>query len=212
MQSEEGCMALRYVTALLMTLAATTSAFACQGSTTILADNFQTASPAWHGQLSVSGGRLNLTASGGVYAVAFYGTKMTDSGDACVQMIGPPNLKNPNSARAGIVFGFTDLANYFIFTAFEVGGATIDAFHNGGFLELMNPTPTAALRKGGNTVNTLRVTWKGTSVSTYINNTPFMTLNLHYPVQNGFIGFFADNDESTPTTYQFGNLDVTSVP
>lgn len=202
-------MVLRLAAGLAIVPLLGSAAFACTGQT-IFADNFQTADPAWHGDLAVSGGRATLTAPPGWSDVAFYGGKVVDSGNACVDVTAP-TLKN-GKAHGGLVFGFTDIDNFYAFTVGEDGQAHVFEKQNGGWLDPVTLRPAPGLRKGGNVANTLRVTWKGTSVSTYVNGRRFVSFTLRQPLQNSFVGLYDGNDAPLPTTYQFNNLKVTAIP
>jgi hypothetical protein len=70
------------------------------------------------------------------------------------------------------------------------------------------------MKKGANMTNTLRVTWKGTSVATYINGQAFATYTLPQAFQNTMIGLLAQGDASATAgaTWKFTNLKVTNVP
>ncbi len=206
-------MPVRLATAVLVAVAVTSGpTFACKGPTVIFQDNFQTLDPGWYGGLAAAGGHGSLTAAAGELNFAFYGGKIIDSGDVCVDMVSPPNLKDASDAHGGIMFGFTDFANYYAFVATEDGEASVLGAHNGASLTPVVTRPAPQLKRGANVSNALRVTWKGTNVSTYINDQPFITFTLHYSFKNSFIGLYGSNDESAATTFQFGTLKVTNVP
>jgi len=212
-------MSLRLAMVFLAAMAVTsTPAFACKGSTVIFQDNFQTADPAWHGELAVADGHANVTASPTTFGGAFYGGKIIDSGDACVDMVGP-NVADPSTAAAGIMFGFTDVNSYYLFMAREDGQAAVIQFLPAGDHEA-TLTPVAyqvapALKPGANVTNTLRVTWSGTRASTYINDQLFFAFDIQ-ALQNTMIGLYVGPDfapdTSASVTYQFNNLKVTNAP
>lgn len=202
---------LRFAIIVALTAAAWSSpAFACDGSTVLFTDNFQTAEPAWHGSIAISGGQANVTASPGDFGGAFYGSMFIDSGDACVDVMGP-GLQNWTQAVAGIIFGFTDIDNFYAFMVEEDGQAVVVQKQNGGILHPVGLRAAPGFKTGANVTNTLRVTWNGSSAATYINSQPFVTFNIS-PLQNSMIGLYVETDLSTPITYQFSNLKVTNVP
>ena len=209
-------MPLRLATAVLLAVAVTSGpAFACKGPTLIFADNFQSADPAWHGELAVSGGHANVAAIPNQFAGAFYGGEFIDSGDYCVNMVGP-TLQDQTAIRGGMVFGFTDVENFYAFLAEEDGKATVIRKLNGQPpLSPVAMRAAPALKTGANVTNTLRITWDGTSASAYINDQPFITFNLPQALQNTMIGLDVENDTasgSSPIAYTFSNLKVTNVP
>ena len=191
---------------------ASKATLACKGPTQIFADNFQTQEPAWYGTLTIGGGLATLPASPRQHNLAFYGGKSIDSGDACVDVTGPSGLQDPTKVRVGIMFGFTDFANYYAFVIDEGGRAAVIGAHNGGSLVPVTSRPAASIKTGPGIANTLRVTWKGNAVSTFINDQPFVTFPLHYGLNNSFIGLYGGNDEPATTTFQFSNLKVTNGP
>jgi hypothetical protein len=230
-------VSLRLATAAMLALAAAFAgpALACKGSTTILQDNFQTADANWHGTVSIAGGHAAVTSTPfydgqnfvtTTFGGAFYGGKHIDSGDMCVDMVGP-QVSDPTTASAGIVFGFLDSLSFWVFFAREDGQAAV--FHllpfedSGGAHAVLTPIayqPSAVLKSGAGVTNTLRVTWSGKTGATYINDQPFWPFAIPQPFQNTFVGLYVapafpgtySAQESVPVTYQFSNLKITSVP
>ena len=228
-------MSLRLGTASMFFLAVTIApAMACKGPTTIFQDDFKTANTDWHGTMAVVNGHAEVTATpfydGGTFVNstfggAFYGGKHIDSGDACVDMVGP-QVADPTMAAAGIMFGFTDIDSFWVFFAREDGQAAV--FHllpfeqNGGAEATLIPIayqPSAALKHGGSVTNTLRVSWNGKNGATYINDQPFWPFAIPHPFQNTFVGFYVgpgfpptySPQTAVPISYQFSNLKITNV-
>lgn len=229
-------MSLRLGTASMFFLAVTIApAMACKGPTTIFQDDFKTANTDWHGTMAVVNGHAEVTATpfydGGTFVNstfggAFYGGKHIDSGDACVDMVGP-QVSDPTTAAAGIMFGFTDIFSRWVFFAREDGQAALfhvlPFFDTGGAEAQLIPIayqPTATLKRGGGVTNTLRVTWNGTGGATFINDQPFWAFKIPQPLHNTFVGLYVGPgfpmtyvpSESVPMTYQFSNLKITTVP
>jgi hypothetical protein len=227
-------MLSRLATAVVLILAASAGpVLACKGSTTILQDNFQTAEPDWHGTVSIANGHAVVTSTPfydgqniitATFGGAFYGGKHIDSGDACVDIVGP-QVADPTTASAGIMFGFTDIDSYWVFLAREDGQAAV--FHylpfdqNGGAEATLVPIayqPSAALKHGGGVTNTLRVSWNGKSGATYINDQPFWPFAIPQPFQRTFVGLYVDPgfpptyslQGAVPMSYQFSNLKITN--
>jgi hypothetical protein len=208
-------MVFRFSAALVALAILGSPALACMGPNVLFADNFQTADPGWHGEIAVANGNANVTYPGQFnLGVAFYGAKFIDSGDACVDMVGPvsnPNNSPTNGMRGGIIFGFTDIDNFYVFQAGNDGKALVFELQNGGYLTPVAPRAAPSFQTGANATNNLRITWKGASASAYINNQPFITFKIN-ALQNSMIGFWAANDGDTPVVYKFNNLKVTDVP
>jgi hypothetical protein len=214
----EGSMLLRFVTAVLAVAAVTSSpALACMGPTVIFADNFQSADPAWGSMfgsaMSISSGQAQLTVpatKSGAAGAAFYGGMFVDSGDYCIDVVGPA-VADPTTALGGIIFGMGDSEDFYLFAADQAGRAEVLQDNNGKALFPVQLRATPLLKQGTVT-NTLRVVWKGTSVMTYINGQPFAAFNLPEAFINSKIGLFADSGTSASVTYKFSNLKITSVP
>lgn len=213
-------MSLKLAASVLAAVAATSApALACMGPTVIFQDNFQTENPAWSapfGGTAISGGKAQVTPPpGGNLAFMVYEGEFIDSGDLCVDMVAP-TLQDPTSALGGVVFGFNNSAfAFYTFLAREDGQAQIALDQNGAWLNPVSMRAAPALKNGANVTNTLRVTWKGNSVSTYVNGQPFVPFTIPQAFQNVLIGLYAENDAATgtaPFTYQFSNLKVTNVP
>lgn len=211
--SLKGTLSLKLAMAALAVMAvASGPALACKGPTVIFSDNFQTANPAWSapvGTLAIANGQAQLTAAAEQPALAIYGGKFIDSGDACVDIVAP-NVQDPTEAIGGIVFGLSQ-ADFYAFVVRPDGQAAVIRQQNGGWLTPVPPRAAPALKTGANVANTLRVTWQGTNAAAYINDQPFITFTVP-AFQNSEIGFYAESDLSTPVAFQFGNLDVTTVP
>lgn len=227
---------MRLATAIMFLLAAGSSpALACKGSTVILQDTFQTVDPNWHGTVSVAGGQAAVTSTpfydrqnltNATFGGAFYGGKHIDSGDACVDLVGP-QVSDPRNASAGILFGFVDTLSYWAFFAREDGQAAVFEYlpfvDSGGGHATLTPIafqPSGALKSGAGVTNTLRVTWNGGTGATYINDQPFWQFPIHQPFQNTFVGLIVgagfpttySATDSVPMTYQFSNFKITTVP
>jgi hypothetical protein len=200
----------KLATAVFVAVAVTSApAFACMGPTVIFQDSFQTLDPAWasifDGTIAASGGQAQVTVPAGEIGGAYYGNKFVDSGDFCVDMVS----SDPTTA-GGIVFGFTS-DGWYQFEAGDNQQAAVTQITDEGQLSPVSWRAAPALKTGANVTNTLRVTWKGTSASTYINGQPFVTFNIP-AFQGSKIGLIIDNGGSVPMTYNFSNLKVTNVP
>jgi hypothetical protein len=227
---------LRLATAAMFLLAASAGpAVGCKGSTIILQDSFQTADANWHGTMVTAGGHAAVTSTPfydgqnlitTTFGGAFYGGKHIDSGDACVDLVGP-QVSDSKNASAGIIFGFADTLSYWVFFAREDGQAAVFDLlpfdDSGGGQATLTPIayqPSAALKVGAGVTNTLRVTWSGNTGATYINDQPFLPFAIPQPFKNTFVGLYVgpgfpqtySAQDSVPMTYQFSNLKITSVP
>jgi hypothetical protein len=137
-----------------------------------------------------------------------------DSGDACVDVLSP-TVAAPVQAAAGLIFGADQTGNFYVFAVEEDGQAAVLQNQNGTWVYPVAWRAAPALTSGGNVTNTLRVTWKGTSASAYINGQPFVTFDIPAS-KNTTFGIWCEGDPGTNPTagaiYQFSNLKVTNVP
>lgn len=207
-------MSVKFATAVFLAAAITSSpAFACKGPTVIYQDNFQSADPAWSapfgGTPVISGGQAQVTAQPGDFNVYVYEGTFVDSGDYCVTVTGP-TLSDPTSALGGVAFGFDNNGDFYAFLVREDGQATVYRNQNGGWLTPVAMRAAPAL-KTGTASNTLRVTWKGTTASAFINDQPFINFTIQ-AFKNSMIALYAEADGNAPATYSFSNLNVTTVP
>jgi hypothetical protein len=210
-------MSLKFAAGVIAAMAIGASpAFACKGPTTLLLDNFQTVDPAWalSDGLAISGGNATVTATaGGTLNYLNYEGQFFDTADVCVNMVSP-TVSDPTTALGGIMFGLNN-GGYWLFLVEEDGKAQIVRNQNGGWLTPVTMRAAPSLKTGANVSNTLRLTYKGTSGSAYINDTLFVTFTIPQAFQNTQIGLYAENDAATggaAITYTFSNLDITNVP
>lgn len=216
-------MSLRLATALLVAMVVASSrAFACGGATLL---SFQTGDPSWEvdqqgteevqGTLSISGGFALLTPLPGDFTFADYQGNFFDSADACVDVLSP-TVADPSQAAAGIMFGETE-DDFYVFAAEEDGQAAVLQYQNDTNVWLY-PVPwraAPALKKGANVTNSLRVTWKGTTGTAYINGQQFATFTI--PAFDGTVfGLWCEGDPDVNpiigATYRFSNLTLNNVP
>jgi hypothetical protein len=211
LQSWEIGMSWRLVTAVLVVMAAASGpALACKGPTLIFSDDFKTADPAWvpeAGTLNITGGMAQLNAQPGNFAAADYEGFFLDSADACVDMTAPV-VKDPTTILGGILFGFTDSSNFYSFVVRADGNAAIFRLQNGGWLTPVPMRAAQGVKTGANAVNTLRVTWKGTAGTAYINDQQFIAFKIQ-PLTNSTFGIYC---QPAGDPYQFSNIKVTNVP
>ena len=206
-------MSIKFVTAVLVAVAvASGPALACKGPTLIFSDNFQSVDPAWvqqFGKLTIGGGKAQLSSEPGKYANADYEGSFVNSGDACVDVTAP-TVKDPTTILAGIMFGFTDYSNFYAFVLRGDGQASVVRLQNGGWLTPVPVRAAPGAKTGANAVNTLRVTWNGTSgaAAAYVNDQSFINFKIQ-PFTNGTFGLYAEPEGNT---YQFSNAKVTNAP
>lgn len=193
-------------------LAATAaSAAGCTGNVQF-ADTFGQADPAWPtaDSISIGGGKMQIKPDAGkdnwaIYQGAFFG-----DADICVDVSVNP-VSDPTAFSAEVVFWLVDSSNYFEVYIAPNGFASIARVQNGRALTPVGWRKAASLKPGANVVNSIRVTLKGNSISTYFNDQLFYTIQGAQPQGGGLIGLDA-NSEKSPNTWSFSNLKITDPP
>lgn len=213
-------MSLKFASAVLVAAAAVVSspAFACMGPTVLYTDNFQQPNSNWAGPpgtLVIGGGYAQVTPPQGDWSIAGYTGSSFDSADMCVDVLSPTTT-DQGSAVGGLVFGLNATASaidYYSLQIEEDGYATVALWQNNAWTNPVSWRAAPTVKTGPNATNTLRVTWKGSSATGYINGQLFGTFNIQ-ALSSSLIGVFAQGDAS-PTagaTWKFTNLKITNVP
>ena len=205
-------MSLRFVTAVLVAMAAASSpALACKGPTLLFTDDFKTPDPAWQAygdwiQFGIDGGKAQLKSKPGSFALATYQGFFLDSADACVDVISP-DVKDPASVNGGLMFGGVG-NDFYVFFIRPNGHAAVFRNQNNGWLTPVPDKMADGAKTGSNAINTLRVTWKNLAAQLYVNDKPFTTMKT-LPIVNGKFGLYAEPEASI---VQFANMKITAAP
>lgn len=184
---------------------------ACKGLNKLLEDDFSNPGSGWLQQapkMAIKGGKLQLTTEPMQHSSASFEGDLFNNADACVTVTAP-DVKDESIGIAGLMFYLTNKYEFYVFAVSPaVGKAGVLRIVDGEFLTPVEFRAADGIKTGGNSVNTLRVTWNNGSVSTYINDHPFATFNAR-PPKNGKIGLYA---ESSGATWAFTQLLLTDVP
>jgi hypothetical protein len=202
-------MSLKFITALAAVLIFVSEpVLACKGLNKLLEENFTDPEPAWAEQnveMTIKDGKLQLTTAPGAHSSASYEGDFLNSADACVTLTAP-DVKDESIGAAGIMFYLTPSYEFYAFLiAPGTGTAGVIRMVNGEFLLPIKERKAKGIKTGGNSINTLRVTWHKGAVTTYINDTLFARFKAKVP-KNGKIGLYA---ESTGATWTFSDILVT---
>jgi len=189
-------------------------AFACMGSTVLLQDDFKTLQANWGAAtaiLSVQNGALLIKPPLNSESDALNNGNVFTDMDACVTV--EPTAMGPQEAHAygGFIFWATDINNYYEFTVSGLGTYAIFRHVADRWITVMNWTPNAAIKKGVNQSNQLRVVTKGTQATLYINGTQLTTFSGQPPAGGGEIGVAGASGTKTLPVWQFTNLKVTNA-
>jgi hypothetical protein len=189
-------------------------AFACMGSTVLLQDDFKTLQANWGAAtaiLSVQNGALLIKPPLNSESDALNNGNVFTDMDACVTI--EPTTIGPQEAHAygGFIFWAIDLNNYYEFTVSALGTFAIFRHVADRWITVMTWTPNAAIKKGVNQSNQLRVVTKGTEATLYINGTQLTTFSGQPPAGGGEIGLAGAAGTKTLPVWQFTNLKITNA-
>ncbi|MFZ0658536.1 MAG: hypothetical protein WAM05_07440 [Candidatus Binataceae bacterium] len=189
-------------------------AFACMGSTVLLQDDFTILQANWgqpNAVVSVQNGALVIKpALNSESDVLNNGNVFTDM-DACVTV--EPTTIGPQEGRAyaALIFWATDLNNYYDLAVSGLGTFAIYRHVADRWITVMPWTPNAAIKKGVNQSNQLRVVTKGTQATVYINGTQLTTFSGQPPAGGGEIGLAGAAGTKTLPVWQFTALKITNA-
>ena len=191
-------------------------ALACKGSKVMFQDDFRQIDDSWNvgphaDSVTVEDGKVKVKADPSAGYTVLYGGAIFDDADLCVTVQVPRQTENGAQAAAGPVFWAQDYDNYYTFTITPDGVAAIARLIRGRWhYVLIREADSIKTRPGDK--NVLRVTTKGNSVTTYINDVKFATVKARVPENGGEIGLHAQSEQAHRDTWKFMNLKVTDLP
>lgn len=205
-------MPLKFIAGLAIALmVASAPAHACKGLDKLLEDDFTDPESAWAEQvpvMEIKEGKLRLTTEPGRHSSASYEGDFFNNADVCVTVTAP-DVKDESLGFAGIMFYLTPAYEFYAFIISPANGkAGVIRMVNEEFLTPVKGRRVKAMKLGGNSTNTLRVTWDNGAVATYVNDELVAKFNAR-PPRNGKIGLYA---ESSGATWSFSDLLVTDPP
>jgi hypothetical protein len=191
------------------------AALACKGPKVMFQDDFRQIDDNWNvdphvDSVTVEDGKVKVKAdpSGG-YTV-LYGGVVFDDADLCVTVQVPRHMENGAQAAAGPVFWAQDYDNYYTFTITPDGVAALARLIRGRWHYLLIRVADRIKTRPGDK-NVLRVTTKGNSITTYINDVKFATVRAQVPENGGEIGLHAQSEQAHRDTWKFMDLKVTDL-
>jgi hypothetical protein len=114
----------------------------------------------------------------------------------------------PIDAKAGIIFWYIDLNNFYVFELAPNGKASVWRRQRGKWLAQVNWQDAEGATEGDGGVNELRVTTIGSEATFAINDKPFKQITGSPPDNGQQIGIFAASPEKGPATFAFDSLVV----
>jgi hypothetical protein len=206
-------MCLKLITAALLAMAlACGPALACKGDNVLFEDDFTSNDGSWSGDdnFDIFRGEARLKPPDGGSATAVYTGMPFDDADICVD-VGLPQPRDPTRVFGGLIF-WQDADSFYVFLVSPEGNARVTRVQNGKASHPVGLRKADSLNTAANAVNTLRISSKGSEVSTYINDKPFASFKGEPPPQGGRIGLWGQSERGAENIWSFRNLKVTEVP
>lgn len=191
-------------------------ALACKGPKLMFQDDFRQVDDSWNidphaDTVTVEDGKVKVKADPSAGYTVLYGGLNFDDADLCVTVQVPRQTQNGAQAAAGPVFWAQDYGNYYTFTITPDGVAAISRLIRGRWHNVFIREANGIKTRPGDK-NVLRVTTKGNSVTTYINDVKFATVKAQVPENGGQIGLHAESEQAHRDTWKFMDLKVTDLP
>jgi hypothetical protein len=197
--------------ALLLVAGAGPAAAVCPGIDVLYQDSFDQLQPTW-GQASatvkVDGGALVLSPGVGSYAWVVNNAGIYDDVDMCVTVT-PVTASDPTEAKAGPIFWYQDVNNFYVFELSPNGKASVWRRQRGKWLSQVDWQDAANANKGTGVSNELRVTTTGDNATFYVNGTQFKKLAGSAPDNGQQIGLFAGSPDKDAAVFSFDDLKAT---
>lgn len=187
------------------------AAAVCPGLDVLFQDSFDALQPTW-GQpgatVKISNGQLLLTPAVGTYVWLTNNAGLYDDVDMCVNMTTVAGV-DPTEAKAGPIFWYTDVNNFYVFELAPNGKASVWRRQRGKWLAQVNWQDAPNANKGDGATNELRVTTAGDDATFYVNGTEFKKVSGSAPDNGQQIGLFAGSPEKDAATFAFDDLKAT---
>ena len=194
---------------------AATPALACKGKNVQFTDAFRQVDKSWGvdpDAVSVEDGKVKIKADPtSNYVVLYKGPKFVDA-DLCVTVQIPTLFGGRAELRAGAVFWAVNYDSYYAFLIQADGRAALMRFEKGIMTPVVPLRAIAGLNTAPGAKNVLRLTTSGNSVTAYVNDEKFASINGRVPDGGGQFGLFAQSEEAHRDTWKFTDLKVTDFP
>jgi hypothetical protein len=192
-------------------------ALACKGPNVKFTDDFRQIDDSWAvdpdtDTVTVRDGKARIKAGASEGFTVLYGGFIFDDADFCVTVQVPWLTDNLDQPAAGPVFWGEDYGNYYTFTITPGGEAAIVRRVKGTWFYVMDYRKADSIKTRPGDKNVLRVTTRGDSITTYINDIRFATLKAQAPKNGGQIGLHAESEMAHRNTWEFIDLEVTDLP
>jgi hypothetical protein len=189
-----------------------TIASACQGSSILFQDSFDRLQPTWgeaNESFRVVESQLELSPAPDSYYWQANTANLYDDIDMCVTMTTIAE-GDPVEAKAGLIFWYTDVNNFYVFELAPNGMASVWRRQRGKWLPQVNWRAADGANAGDGGINELRVTTIGSHAAFHVNGRKFEEIEGSPPESGQQIGIFAASPPATAARFGFDNLKVTT--
>lgn len=187
----------------------------CPGVEVLLQDSFESFAPTWGQSGGQSGnairieeGQLVIAPPAGTDAWVVDNSGLRDDLDMCVT-ITTVTGGEPTEAKAGPIFWYEDVNNFYVFEIAPNGRASVWRRQRGHWLAQIDWQDAEDANEGDGGVNELRVTTEGSDATFYVNGREFGTIEGSPPDDGQQIGLFASSPNDTEAVFSFDGLRVT---
>jgi len=205
-------LGVRPVVAALGVILWTGTAWAvCPGLTVQFEDSFDQFKPSWgepSDSVKIENGNMVLTPASGTYVWLANNAGLYDDLDMCVTVT-TATAPEETDARAGLVFWYEDVNNFYVFELAPNGRAALYRRQRGKWLSQVKWADVSSANKGVGAINELRVTTTGSDAVVYVNGTQFSKIEGEPPDKGQQIGLFAASPEQGAASFAFEGLRVT---
>ncbi len=183
----------------------------CPGVNVQFEDSFDQFKPTWgdpSATVKVDNGNMILSPASGTYEWRANSAGLYDDVDMCVTVTTLTAVE-PIDAKAGLVFWYEDVNNFYVFEIAPNGRASVWRRQRGKWLAQVKWTDSDTVNQGDGAINELRVTTVGSDATVYVNGTEFNKISGSPPDKGQQIGLFAASPDQGQATFAFEGLRVT---
>ncbi|WP_421722828.1 hypothetical protein [Bauldia sp.] len=184
---------------------------ACQGTTILYQDGFERLQPTWGSETDffrVVDNQLEVRPPSDTYYWSANSANLYDDIDMCVTMTTLAE-GDPLESKAGLVFWYTDVNNFYVFELAPNGKASVWRRQRGKWLPQVEWRDAEGANQGDGAINELRVTTLGSQAIFYVNDQQFEKIEGTPPDNGQQIGIFAASPPDGVAAFGFDNLTVT---
>lgn len=187
------------------------AAAVCPGLDVLVEDRFDTLQPTWgeaRDGVKAADGALVLSPPAGTELWVVNNAGLYDDIDMCVTITTVTGV-DETEARAGPIFWYEDVNNFYVFEIAPNGRASVWRRQRGKWLAQIEWKRAEGANGGDGGVNELRVTTDGNEATFSVNGTAFDTLTGSPPENGQQIGLFAGSPDAGDAVFSFDGLRVT---